>query len=152
MEYFKDDARRIAAGRQEFADLIEAYPYMFKRTESPKDFFCYSPSIGDGWKPIFRRACAEIDAALTPDLKSRFRLTQVKEKLGGLRIYWILTRGERAAVAERVMPAIKRAESASDRTCEICGSTPATLWNDAGRLQTVCTVHAKGKPATRRVP
>jgi hypothetical protein len=129
------------------ARLQLKYPYQFGA-----DFFELNPSFETGWMPIFERLCAEVDRALDGEVKALFRWHQVKEKLGGLRAYWSFGFDDDAHSAFRKTPAgiaiiraIQSAEDESDRTCEVCGATPAALGraaDDAGyRIQTLCDEH-----------
>jgi hypothetical protein len=129
------------------ARLKLKYPYQFGA-----DFFEFNPSFESGWMPIFERLCDEVDRALDGEVKALFRWRQVKEKLGGLRAYWSFGFDDPTHSAFRktsagiaIIRAIQSAEDESDRTCEVCGATPAVLGraaDDAGyRIQTLCDEH-----------
>lgn len=81
-----------------------------------------------GWNPIINRLHREL-VALDPD----YRLTQVKEKLGTLRVYGLYA----PAVRERCEAAVNAATRESARTCEFCAE-PGTLRADQARHLTLC--------------
>jgi hypothetical protein len=62
--------------------LKQRFPDQFTRV------FEYGLSIEPGWIGIIEDTCAQIDALLPENLKPRFSWLQVKEKMGGLRMYW----------------------------------------------------------------
>jgi hypothetical protein len=62
--------------------LISTFPRLF-RDEEPQ---CASGFPG-GWFPIVSNLFEQIDEMLDDELASRFRVAQVKEKFGGLRVY-----------------------------------------------------------------
>lgn len=91
----------------------------------------------DGWFDLVWGLCEKIEA-LGPEATERFKVEQVKEKFGGLRIY---TSGGNEAIREL----IHQADIQSFHICEICGE-PGVL-RGGSWLQTLCDVHAKGKEA-----
>lgn len=66
----------------ELERLKQLYPYQFTRV------IAYGLSVEPGWMSIFSGVCAAIDVALTGHRKENFSWRQVKEKFGGLRMYW----------------------------------------------------------------
>jgi hypothetical protein len=106
-----------------------------------------------GWQPLVLKWVRDVTAILGPD-PAPITLFQVKEKFGGLRIYWqgidrrtqepdiqgtgstdspeILDPGQRAAILHLTEDVV---ESAS-RTCETCGA-PGHLCKK-GAFQTLC--------------
>jgi len=65
-------------------DLRSRYPYMFERV------IRYGLSIEPGWLSIIEGVCQQIDSTLdaAQARKANFSWIQIKEKLGGLRMYW----------------------------------------------------------------
>lgn len=93
-----------------------------------------APVVPLGWEAIvdtLRRDLAELD----PEL----RVEQVKQKFGGLRVY--VAAGD-PSVAAAVRDRIAEAESASSRTCEVCGR-PGRLRTDRPWAATLCDEHAE---------
>jgi len=87
--------------------------------------------VGGGWRDILERAHA---AALesNPD----YRVTQVKEKFGGLRLYLV---GVGGAVTDPF-------EQESYTTCERCGK-PGALRRPGGWYLTLCAEHTIAREA-----
>lgn len=143
-------------GRESFRSLQERYPRLLPEGFP---FGCHS-----GWVGILDRYFAEVEAILPPDIP--FRIDQIKEKFGTLRIYcepvWpdrqptknfefaIPNMGARADAENDVEQKLKfariRAEGRSAHTCEVCGR-PGQLTVSGHWYRTACDEHAKdGKP------
>ncbi|MEV4228258.1 hypothetical protein AB0J81_14390 [Streptomyces bobili] len=95
-------------------------------------------ALGPGWHPLLER----LHAQLTVDVPG-YRVTDVTEKLGGLRIH-VATDEE--AVPEKVRALVAASVAEAAATCEFCGAVgrPRSR-NDApgGWIKTVCdTCHA----------
>jgi hypothetical protein len=127
-------------------ELIGAYPDLF---HPPADHFGVAqayPECGEGWWDVLDRACARIRAARA-DAGTNFRLSQIKEKFGSLRIYW--DGGLSPEAVAQVEEAIVLAEARSACTCEICGRE-GRLCDRGGWLATACPEHARGEPVPVR--
>jgi hypothetical protein len=86
---------------------------------------------GDGWLEIIKDLFDEL-VPLTKDMPD-FRILQIKEKFGGLRIY---TGGGNDATEE----AIERAEAKCYETCDRCGEKG--LRRTDGWISVRCDLHA----------
>ena len=128
MTYPFDAARRALA--REHADWLDApLPYL---------------AIGDGWVEIVERFLNRVATLLRRSNEAAFRIVDVKEKYGTIRVEWF------AAVDLDESSAIERfellAELRSECTCDECGafgklrSTSKT----GGWLATRCDAHAQG--------
>lgn len=108
--------------------FTKTYPNLFRdmRGDMRKTCMAWGCSCGNGWFHIMNAAfkIAEHPGAV---------LLQVKEKFGGLRLYWMgpgppdfpaLTDGE----SDKIRTAIDTAEDRSYRVCEVCG--------DPGKVRT----------------
>lgn len=75
---------KMAIHHQRMQQLRERYPYQFAR------LFAYGLSVEPGWLGIIESTCTQIDAVLEAGNVPRqtFSWNQIKEKLGGLRMYW----------------------------------------------------------------
>ena len=82
-------------------------------------FYC-----GEGWRPIVENIAEELDKT-----KNVYFL-QVKEKLGGLRIYL-------DGSTDKLKDMIKDAEEESLQTCEECG-TKADVTTEGSWIKTLC--------------
>jgi hypothetical protein len=154
--------------RQEFDARIESLKGRFRYQF--RGLFPHGFAIGQGWMPIVEKLCIDLHALLGPDERDAFTFLQIKEKFGGLRVYWrdlaVHGRDElavlldapnvdpelRAFVFSRLEPmgaskvaairdCVRAAEKAAARTCEMCGA-PGTLRRDQ-LLRTCCDLHAR---------
>lgn len=97
------------------------------------------PAVDDGWRDLLERACVRILAAIRLHGGS-FRVTQIGEKYGTLRIHWEGSLSPEAAA--RVEQAVDLAEARSATTCEVCGEPGGLRAGDW--LATRCDAHAEG--------
>lgn len=100
---------------------------------------------GRGWRGIlehfFEAAERELPAGV------QFDLRQVKEKFGGLRIYYRLPESLSEGVVSAIRDARDLAEARAHYTCEQCGQ-PGRMRNDSSWFFVACDKHAissKGK-------
>ena len=99
----------------------------------------------DGWLQILDDFFAVVATEL-PEGKT-FRLRQVKEKMGGLRIYYDLDVDDLTTIDVASDVAIAR----SYRTCEICGKR-GHFSKRGGLLTVVCEEHQVDDHGRRAVP
>ncbi len=105
-----------------------------------------SPSVGEGWADILETALRRIATAMANEPeRAVFRIIQIKEKFGTIRIYYEV-RSLSAAATKSIKEAIELAEARSACTCEICGEK-GRLYDGAGWHTTRCRRHANGDPA-----
>ncbi|MFE1797678.1 hypothetical protein ACFW9L_16095 [Streptomyces sp. NPDC059517] len=71
-----------------------------------------SNAVGPGWRPLLEHLHEQIQGAF-PD----YRLLDLKEKFGGLRVYM----NKPASSSEALRTLIASAEAQAERTCEFCG-------------------------------
>lgn len=111
-----------------WTDLKAKYPRLLPTTFM---FECH-----EGWLSILDRYFDVVDRELSPT--EIYELRQVKEKLGGLRIY---DHGVVTSSSVPIRNAHALAEARSFYTCEYCGKRG--VWsNRRGYLTTVCEDHA----------
>jgi hypothetical protein len=136
----------IAKSQDWRQELVEAYPDLFRSSAGALEGAEGSPECDFGWRGLLDRACLGIRAVLQAHGGS-FRFTQIKEKYGGLRIYFdgVLSPEATALVEE----AIDLAEARAACTCERCGQ-PGRLFNRGDWLATACAEHARGEPVRVR--
>jgi len=84
--------------------------------------------VGRGWQPIVKKTVNSINA-----LGATVR--QVKEKFGGLRIYY-----DSESNHGEINRLIQEAEWECEKICEECGE-PGTLDSNRGWLKTLCPKH-----------
>ncbi|MBM4364383.1 MAG: hypothetical protein FJ104_17020 [Deltaproteobacteria bacterium] len=97
------------------AALVRDFPALYRdrRGDTSATRMC-DGFPGDGWEALLRRMSEVLEPS---SAATGVRAWQVKEKLGGLRVY--LTEG---AQPPEVRAAVEAAESESLRTCEACGA------------------------------
>ena len=94
------------------------------------------PAVDDGWRDLLERACARIRAAVRLHGGS-FRVMQISEKYGTVRIRWEGSLSPEAAA--RVEEAVDLAEARSATTCEVCGDAGVLRAGDW--VATRCDAH-----------
>lgn len=87
-----------------------------------------------GWYPII----IELDQALAA-IDPGYQVHQVKEKLGGLRVYYST---EVEGAREQMDALVDAAEEMCERTCELCGEPGVLHTTSHGWLSTVCVACA----------
>lgn len=84
-------------------------------------------SVDEGWRPLL----IDLDAALT-EADPELRYITIAQKYGRLLVYTTSTTSEAARLL------IHRAEELSERTCEMCGDTTASMCQRGSWLRTLC--------------
>jgi len=96
--------------------------------------------VGLGWIKLYVDACKKMKVILdaNPDLK--LKVGQVKQKLGGLRMYVYLDPIDHPA-KEAINAVVSCAYDEADRTCETCGDPGAAC--ASGRIRISCAKHSR---------
>ena len=99
--------------------LFERFPSIFPpeaiREDLTKSCLAWGCEVGPGWFPIVEDMLKKMSSvAIRPQL---LQLEQIKEKFGGLRVYYSAA----AAIEKQVDSIVAKAEDAAARTCEHCG-------------------------------
>lgn len=98
----------------------------------------------DGWAHIIADALESI-AAVEQASGFRARVSQIKEKIAGLRLY--VRGGDDSAEGQRfaaqLMEIVQAAQRRAARTCEDCGQ-PGQLRCAPGWFRTTCEQHSRG--------
>ena len=92
--------------------LINRFPF-YRPGDTPADYLYYGFECGDGWFNLIWELSEELEKA--GFIGEDFRVTQVKEKFGGLRYYTNYT----TDVMDEI---IEKYEEKSYRVCERCGA------------------------------
>ena len=140
------------------AQLKRRYPEQFE------DLPYYRVSIDPGWFEPIEAACRRIDALLTPKERALFQWCQIKEKFGGLRMYWneggvyldfigpdslahIVVEPERprlsAQTRERIAGIVAEAAKLAATRCQVCGAPGRLQRRTNGWLVTACDRHVE---------
>lgn len=126
--------------KKEFeAKLVENFPdlYADMHGDASKTCLAFGVEIAPGWYDLVYSLSAKVDAIIQSfpkEIAKNYRVSQVKEKFGGLRFYMTTSTPE---VAEL----IHEAESVSYKLCQTCGQ-PGKLVT-GGWLYVSCKDHAK---------
>jgi hypothetical protein len=113
--------------------LAEKYKHLFAE-DSLEPFPLFGFECGKGWYNILKMLIEHIDIYLKHKHKGvpeGFRITQVKEKFGGLRFY---VDGADDVVHEL----IRMTETLAENTCEYCGSNQNIMTTKGGWMITAC--------------
>jgi hypothetical protein len=138
---------------RQVSKMIERHPRLFKGAV---------PALGittsPGWDGILRALFHDFDVLLDDEQAKQFRFVQIKEKLGGLRVYYRIgesseielmsettansSRNSRSAFVRELLEAlISDAEKQALGTCEQCGE-PGVL-RQSGCMLVICDVCEK---------
>jgi hypothetical protein len=93
-----------------------------------------------GWYPIIETYFDDVERLLKEHPGATYRLGQVKEKFGGLRLY-----ADRSDdITNAVQVAYDRAARDPERTCDVCGAAGQMRRIPPGFYATRCDEHAEG--------
>ena len=97
------------------------------------------PETPQGWYPLIRALIKTLDTILDID-SSKIKVTQIKEKFGGLRFYYHIE--DTASESRyRVDGAVSMAEAMSRITCGVCGDRKNGASRVCDRCDAVQSVH-----------
>ena len=88
----------------------------------------WEEEVGEGWRPFVKIAIEQIE-------NLGGKITQVKEKFGGLRIYFD---ADNRIECDKI---VTEAEYKAEITCEYCGQ-PGKILNRKGWLKCCCKEHS----------
>jgi len=115
----------------EVKGLILEYPELFGTTFDPRETaICFGFEIGNGWLQVFKKYLPELSKEILDNELKDFKIVQVKEKFGSIRIYTQYT-------TEGVETIINKIEAECETTCEECGS-PEGKFRQDGWLRVLC--------------
>lgn len=97
--------------------LYEKYPRLFERHSLPasETCMCWGITTGDGWYDLIDRTCQKIIDYCEANSIEVPQLEQMKEKFGGLRIYF------HNCNIKELYEIVSQAENESFKTCEVTG-------------------------------
>lgn len=99
---------------------------------------------GPGWNALIEDALENIGAVMVRYPGQRLKVKQIKEKLGGLRLYYELNpKPATDTIYTDLRRVIEAAEVRSFETCEICGAAGKLRQTDFGWLRVSCDGHAE---------
>lgn len=134
MKTDEDHKREEAEKQRQYAEMKAEFPGLITR-----GFSC-----NIGWFPILREFFSTVRDILG-DKSDLFVLLQVKEKFGGIRIYYgfDLDRVVPKEKQDRIHAACRHAEDRAYVTCDVCGK-PGVLRKRGFWFMTRCDEHADG--------
>lgn len=122
-----------------FADVIG------EKRESVSPLTEWGVECGAGWRKLLERVCEKIEAEVA-NLPERerpsYRVSQIKQKLGSLRLYM-------SRETDAITKAIRVAEDESLATCETCGDA-GSLGKKPGRFPVEVSCSDKSCRSRRR--
>ena len=132
---------RISSGPG-LQQLIERFPRLFRGAQP-----AVWSHVPVGWSAIVETLFTGINALLNDDQAKSFRVEQVKEKFGTLRLYVSFDRIDAGGVNPK--PAVLKslvdaAVAASEVTCYVCGA-PGEMRNIGAWATVRCDAHASKK-------
>jgi hypothetical protein len=118
--------------------LYAKHPLLFA-AEQP-----YWSDLPWGWFPLVDKLCIDIERQLPEDMRASFRITQIKEKFGGLRFHY------QGWGCEEIDALVDLAENASESLCAYCG-LPGSR-QGTGYIHTSCESCAHEKQMMASAP
>lgn len=112
--------------------LAEKYPYINTNDYIWHELIHTAQEYGPGWNDLIIELIEKIDETYKKhniDTQD-FKIEEIKEKYGGLRIY-------ASSIIEEVYKLISEYEDKADTVCDICGDT-GSLYIKNGWLETLC--------------
>jgi hypothetical protein len=110
--------------------LIDEFPTFFKDMYGDPKETCmaWGCDHGNGWFSIIYKACKKISKL---DKDKKFKFEQIKEKFGGLNMYY-------SGGNEEIFKITDAAEKESYKTCEHCGTKRGVTTEGKGWILTLC--------------
>jgi hypothetical protein len=115
-------------------ELANRWPRWFDMEGDPRETAMYRGfEHGDGWFDLVWRLCEQMEEVVDEGERP-FKILQVKEKFGGLRVYT-------NSLNEAIFTLVDTAELESLHICEVCGQSGTR--RDGRRIQTRCDEHTR---------
>lgn len=129
--------------------LFNTYPILYHGKDLPitENLMGFGFECGDGWFQIIDNLSKALET-LNKLGTIKIQATQVKEKYGTLRFYYIIffddkyTKEEINSFNVLINNLVEEAETLSETTCEECGNT-GKLRYDIGWIRCLCKKHYK---------
>lgn len=154
---FTTRLEKMDATTATLTELVQAFPRLFKAQPPMVPGY-----VDDGWHDLTTDLFARIDGQLSDAQARRFQVVQIKEKLGGLRVYFRIDgppdrqkasdagpSGAEASQDHRlrheVLALIASAQDEASRRCQVCGCG-GRLRRFPGLLRVLCERHAPDPP------
>jgi hypothetical protein len=109
--------------------LVDRFKFLQRGEDDRTPYYMFGIECSDGWFDLLYKTFEGIEKILEQD--SNFRITQIKEKWGSIRIYTNFTN-------DPIDSLINKAELESEKICEDCGKKGKII-NYNGWLRCQCT-------------
>lgn len=96
--------------------------------------------VDDGWEPLVRDVAMKVEAiivAMPEEERPKYRMFQVKQKLGGLRLYM------NKESTKEIDELLSDAEARSYSTCETCGGSGTRQTTPRNYIYVGCDQHIR---------
>ena len=123
-------------------DLFDRIKHDFPLTFKNKIWSGQNTGIGDGWEPILRELCSNIEDILFKNKDIEFSIFQIKEKLSSLRFYFSCSNKN---IYNQIDTLALEAENKSGIICEHCGKYGKQCSSNYGWIKIYCNDCAKEK-------
>lgn len=105
-------------------EIVAEFPSFFPGYKGNPSESClaFGLEIGKGWYPLFYQLCKDIQASNPPE---DFKFEQIKEKFGGLRVYYSfgnVSEGADMVMVKAIRDLVLQAEIDCYKICEYCSS------------------------------
>lgn len=120
-------------------ELFKTYPKLFAQVNLPANqtCMCWGCEHDEGWFDLLKETCEKLK-----DYPVEFE--QIKEKLGGLRIYYRITEDISEEVYKTIDNITTESEDKSFKICEVCGKE-GQLSSCRGWYKVLCSEHRGDK-------
>ena len=106
----------------------------------------WGDEVGQGWAPIVLKCHKELK-----HLDPGYRISQIKEKFGGLRYYYDSSLAFDHVTRDVMDSVVVAAEHRCSHTCEVCGASGRVRHN-GGWWKTLCDDHTRAHRASPANP
>jgi hypothetical protein len=96
----------------------------------------WGDEVGEGWQTAVMQCHQQLK-----HLDSDYRISQIKEKFGGLRYYFVSSYDAGYIVHDIMDAVVHVAEYRCSITCEVCGAD-GKIRHNFGHAKTLCNIHA----------
>jgi hypothetical protein len=124
------------------AILSTRYPGIFAERHDPSSPLANGITCGDGWFTLIDCLCHRIEVDANEQQREPPIARQVKEKLGGLRIYW-----RNATEIDQALTQL--AADLSFHMCEVCAAPGELVRSQRNGLLVLCSAHREGAPSNQ---